>query len=89
MIPLVKTALPPRKVLMSALEDVLFSGYIAQGPKVNEFETSFQRYIGNGYSASLNSGTAALQIALLLAGVGDGDEVISTAMTAEPTNVMI
>ena len=38
---------------------------------------------------SLNSGTAALHIALILAGVKEGDEVISTAMTAEPTNVAI
>ncbi len=37
----------------------------------------------------MNSGTAALHIALILAGVGQGDEVISTALTAEPTNVAI
>lgn len=89
MIPIVKTAVPPREVLMPALEAVLYSGYIAQGPKVDEFEKCFQKYIGSGYSVSLNSGTAALHIALLLAGVRSGDEVISTALTAEPTNVAV
>ena len=46
-------------------------------------------FIGKGYSLSLNSGTAALHIALILAGVKPGDEVISTPLTAEPTNVAI
>jgi dTDP-4-amino-4,6-dideoxygalactose transaminase len=45
--------------------------------------------VGSGNALSLNSGTAALHIALVLAGVRTGDEVISTALTAEPTNVAI
>lgn len=89
MIPLVKTLMPPPEVLMPELEKVLYSGYIAQGDVVEEFERSFETYIGSGYSLSLNSGTAALHIALILAGVQAGDEVISTALTAEPTNVAI
>jgi len=74
---------------MPELEKVLYSGYVAQGEKVEEFEQRFEEYIGNGYSLSLNSGTAALHIALILAGVKKGDEVISTPLTAEPTNVAI
>lgn len=89
MIPLVKTNIPPREILMPRLEEVLYSGYVAQGEKVEEFERDFASFIGKGYSLSLNSGTAALHIALILAGVKHGDEVISTPMTAEPTNVAI
>lgn len=74
---------------MPELEKVLYSGYVAQGEQVEAFERAFEDYIGSGYSLSLNSGTAALHIALILAGVKKGDEVISTALTAEPTNVAI
>jgi perosamine synthetase len=89
MLPLIKTYIPPRELLMPKLEEVLYSGYIAQGDVVETFERKFEEFIGSGYTLSLNSGTAALHIALILAGVKDGDEVISTAMTAEPTNVAI
>ncbi|HSV09963.1 MAG TPA: DegT/DnrJ/EryC1/StrS family aminotransferase [Hanamia sp.] len=89
MIQLVKTCLPPQEILMPKLEEVLYSGYIAQGEIVEDFERKFENYIGKGYSLSLNSGTAALHIALILAGVKIGDEVISTPLTAEPTNVAI
>lgn len=89
MIPLVKTNIPERDELMPELEKVLYSGYVAQGEQVELFERAFEKFIGSGYSLSLNSGTAALHIALILAGVKEGDEVISTALTAEPTNVAI
>lgn len=89
MLPLIKTHLPPREILMPKLEEVLYSGYIAQGEIVENFERKFEEFIGSGYTLSLNSGTAALHIALILADVNEGDEVISTAMTAEPTNVAI
>ena len=89
MLPLIKTSIPPREILMPRLEQVLYSGYVAQGEAVEEFERKFEEYIGGGHTLSLNSGTAALHIALILAGVKEGDEVISTALTAEPTNVAI
>ena len=89
MIPLVKPFIPDRNVLMPALEKILYSGYIAEGEAVYQFEDEFKRYIGNPYSLALHSGTDALHLALLLAGVEPGDEVISTAMTAEPTNTTI
>lgn len=89
MIPLVKTNIPERERLMPELERILYSGYVAQGDQVELFERAFEKFIGSGYSLSLNSGTAALHIALILAGVSNGDEVISTALTAEPTNVAI
>lgn len=89
MLSLIKTSIPPREILMPKLEEVLYSGYIAQGELVEQFERKFEEYIGGGFTLSLNSGTAALHIALILAGVSEGDEVISTALTAEPTNVAI
>ncbi|EJL74917.1 DegT/DnrJ/EryC1/StrS family aminotransferase [Chryseobacterium populi] len=89
MLPLVKTSIPPRDILMPKLEEILYSGYVAQGEAVEQFERKFEEYIGGGNTLSLNSGTAALHIALILAGVKEGDEVISTALTAEPTNVAI
>lgn len=88
-VPLVKSFLPPKEELLASLEDVLYSGYIAQGKVVDDFEVEFGNYVENNLVVSLNSGTAALHIALILAGVGQGDEVISTALTAEPTNVAI
>lgn len=89
MIPLIKTGLPKPEVLMPALQEILYSGYVAQGTIVDDFEEKFSTYIGNNFSLSLNSGTAALHIALILAGVQCGDEVISTPLTAEPTNTAI
>lgn len=89
MIPLVKPYLPPREQLMPELEKILYSGYIAEGQAVYDFEEKFRNYIGNPRSLALHSGTDALHIALLLAGVKQGDEVISTPMTAEPTNTSI
>ncbi|GAB0481255.1 hypothetical protein KML24007_00010 [Alistipes indistinctus] len=89
MIPLVKPFIASSEVMMPEIEKILYSGYIAEGEKVYEFERSFGEYVDNPNVLSLNSGTAALHIALMLAGVGPDDEVISTALTAEPTNVAI
>lgn len=89
MIPLIKTLIPPRERLMPRLEQVLYSGYIAQGDVVDEFEHSFSDYIGAKNCLSVNSGSSALHVALILAGVKAGDEVISTPITAEPTNTVI
>ena len=89
MISLVKPYMAPREEMMPALEKILYSGYIAMGEAVDNFEREFGEYIQNPHVLSLNSGTAALHIALVLLGIGPGDEVISTAMTAEPTNTTI
>ncbi len=89
MIPLVKSYIASPKEMMPAIEETLYSGYIAVGSKVDEFERKFGEYISNPYVVALNSGTAALHIALSLLNIGSGDEVISTAMTAEPTNTAI
>jgi len=60
---------------------VLKSGMIAQGPKVRELEEKFSKKCGTKYCAAVNSGTAALHSALYAAGVGSGDEVITTPFT--------
>ena len=89
MIPLVKTNIADREQLMPALEKVMYSGYVASGQAVKDFEKELQEFIGNPYVLALNSGTAALHIALLILNVGPGDEIISTPITAEPTNTTI
>lgn len=61
-----------------AISDVLNSGMLAQGPRVAEFERLFADYIGVAHAVAVNNGTAALHAALLAAGVGPGDEVITT-----------
>ena len=88
-VPLFKVHMPPREVLLPRLEAVLYSGQIGDGQIVQQFEDEFGRFIGTRRALALSSGTAALHTALLLANVGPGDEVVSTPMTAEPTNVAI
>ena len=61
--------------------EVLKSGMIAQGPKVEEFEQKFAEWVGADYGIAVNSGTAALHVALLSCGIGKGDEVITTPFT--------
>lgn len=89
MLSLVKVAMPPKDQLMPALEAVLYSGQIAEGQQVYEFEERFSQQFGVPHAIAMSSGTAALHAALMLADVQAGDEVISTPMTAEPTNISI
>lgn len=89
MIPLVKVAMPPKERLMPALEQVLYSGFVAEGDHVYAFEKQFAEQFKLPIALGMSSGTAALHISLLLAGVRPGDEVITTSMTAEPTNIVI
>jgi perosamine synthetase len=65
--------------------EVLKSGFIAQGPKVAEFEEKFAEYVGTDYAVATSSGTTALHLALLAAGVGEGDEVITTPFSFAAT----
>jgi perosamine synthetase len=63
---------------VEAVECVLRSGRLAQGPKVEEFEALFASYLGMKYAIATNSGTAALHIAFLASDIGHDDEVITT-----------
>lgn len=84
MIPLFKVHMP--ETVMEPLRATLMSGYVGQGPRVDEFEQALAPWIGSRQVLTLNSGTSALHLALRLAGVGPGDEVVSTAMTCTATN---
>lgn len=61
--------------------DTLSSDWITTGPKTKRFETEFRRLIGAEAALALNSCTAGLHLALVVLGVGNGDEVITTPMT--------
>lgn len=88
-LPLVKVAMPQRAMLLPALEEVLYGGIIAEGEQVYAFEKAFGERFGHETVLATSSGTGALHIALLLAGAEPGREVITTSMTAEPTNTVI
>lgn len=61
---------------MTAVAEVVGSGHISQGPKVNEFEKAMASFIGLRGAVSLSSGTVALHLSLLSIGIKNGDEVI-------------
>ncbi len=86
MIPLFKPFMP--RSVQDPLLETIFSGWIGEGPKVKLFEARLAEYLNLEKERLIlvNSGTSALQLALRLAGVGPGDEVISTAMTCAATN---
>lgn len=62
----------------AAVMRVLESGQLAQGPRTEAFETAFAAHIGAPHAVAVNSGTAALIVALQAHGIGPGDEVITT-----------
>jgi len=63
---------------IEAITKVLRSRALAQGTETEEFEEAFASYIGTKYAIATNSGTAALHVALLASGIGEGDEVITS-----------
>jgi len=63
-----------------AVVETMKSGWIGIGPKVKEFEQKLAEYVGVKYAIAVSSGTAALDIALKILGVGFGDEVIVPGM---------
>ncbi len=83
-IPLFKVFMP--ESVLEPVCSVLMSGYIGEGPRVEEFERQLGPWFDNNNVLALNNGTAALQLALRLANVGYQDEVITTAMTCTATN---
>jgi len=79
MIPLFKVNMPVS--VDAPLLETLHSGFIGQGKKVEEFERGLTEFLNNPYVLTLNSGTSAIHLALRLANVGPGDEVICSPMT--------
>jgi perosamine synthetase len=70
----------------AAVREVMFSGWVGLGPKTAEFEKKFAEYLGVRHAIALNSGTAALHLAMIVAGLKKGDEVITTPITFVSTN---
>jgi len=66
-----------KKEILHCLE----TGWLGTGPKVAAFEREFRDYKGGGHAVAVNSCTAALHLSMLAAGLGPGDEVITTALT--------
>lgn len=72
---------PLRAEFAEVLERVLDNNSFILGPEIQKFEVAFARYIGTEYCVAVANGTVALQLALLGAGIGPGDEVITAANT--------
>lgn len=66
---------------IQAVVEVLKSDYLTTGPKVTEFEKVVAAYTGAKYAVAVSSGTAALHIACMAAGIGEGNEVITSPIT--------
>ena len=93
MIPLFKVSMSEK--VREPMNEVLYSGYIGQGPKVIEFENALSVKFNNPYGFTTSAGTHALHLALRLcgvgpgSGVGPGDEVITTPLTCTATSFPI
>lgn len=64
---------------VAAARRAILSGWLTQGPEVAAFEQEFAREVGAAHACAVSSGTAALHLALLVAGVQPGDEVITVS----------
>lgn len=84
MIPIAKPLIGDEEI--KEVTEVLKSGFIAQGPKVAEFERIFAEYVGTKNAFATSSGTTALHLAFLCAGIGSEDEVITTPFTFVATS---
>ena len=88
--PVRKTLLPYGKQSVDeddiqAVVETLRSDWLTTGPKIPEFEEAFAAWVGTRYAVSFSSGTAALHGAAFAAGIGAGDEAITTPLTFAAT----
>ncbi|MEW2358227.1 DegT/DnrJ/EryC1/StrS family aminotransferase [Spirillospora sp. NPDC029432] len=79
MIPVIRPVLGEEEAAAAA--EAVRSGWVAQGPRVAEFEGAFAARVGAGHGVATSSCTTALHLALLLAGVGPGDEVVVPSLS--------
>lgn len=82
----------PPDITQAEIDEVantLRSGWITTGPKTKEFEQNIADFVGCSKAAALSSCTAALETALRMLGVGEGDEVITSAYTYTATAAVI
>jgi perosamine synthetase len=75
------------KAAPAAVGEVLATRWIGQGPRVDEFEGQFGRFVGNDSLIAVGSGTDALHLAYRLSDVSEGDEVITCVFTCTATNI--
>ena len=66
---------------IAAVREVIESGWLTQGPRVTDFENAVAEYVGAAYAVACSNCTTALHLALLLHGLGPGDEVIVPSYT--------
>ena len=66
---------------IQAVITTLRSDYLTQGPKINEFEIEFSKYIGSKYAVAVSNGTAALHLSVLALGIKSDEYVICTPIT--------
>ncbi len=74
---------------IAGVAEVLRSGWITSGPKVKEFEAELSNFCGGRPVRALNSGTAALEIGLRIAGIGPGDEVVTAPLSWVATSNVV
>lgn len=74
---------------IDAVSEVLRSGWVTSGPKLAEFEATLSQYFGNRPVRCFANGTATMKIALQVAGIGPGDEVITTPISWVATSNVI
>lgn len=74
---------------IDAVSEVLRSGWVTSGPKLAEFEATLSKYFGNRPVRCFANGTATMKIALQVAGIGAGDEVITTPISWVATSNVI
>jgi dTDP-4-amino-4,6-dideoxygalactose transaminase len=74
---------------IAGVADVLRSGWITSGPQVKAFEAKLSAYFGGRPVRVFNSGTCTMEIALRIAGIGPGDEVITTPLSWVATSNVI
>jgi dTDP-4-amino-4,6-dideoxygalactose transaminase len=75
---------------IEAVAETLRSGWLTSGPRTEELERRFGEYVGARHAIALASGTAAMHLSLVAAGVGPGDEVVTTPITWPATaNVIV
>ena len=79
MIPIAKPYLTKKEA--KAAYDTILTGWITQGPRVAEFEQKFAEYTGAKYAVAVSNCTTALHLSMIVAGVGQGDEVICPSMS--------
>ncbi|MCP2045734.1 DegT/DnrJ/EryC1/StrS aminotransferase family protein [Pontibacter sp. HSC-36F09] len=79
MIPIAKPFITEEEA--QAAYDTILTGWITQGPRVQEFEEKFAAYTGAKYAVAVSNCTTALHLSMIVSGIGPGDEVICPSMS--------